>query len=162
MKKIIFTLFSILFINNAYSMSCSNEKFENFIINTHILKGKIVNKTEIKSGSLVEQYFLIEPIKFFTKETNEKLIVYNIVSKLTIAKNKMSMQELSDLKGYDQNYDILLDTSKEYYFFVDKSTNKVTVSHCSSRILEVSNLHKGYLAYKALSLFNTENYPLIK
>lgn len=159
-------LFSNLFINNTYAMSCSNPNFEDYIFNTHILKGKITNKTEVESGSMVNQYFLIEPIKFFTKETSEKLIVSNFISKSTITESKMSKQELSDLKmemqGYDYNYDTLLDTSKEYYFFVDKNTNNVTVSPCSSRILDVNKLKKGYLAYKALYLFNTENIPLIK
>jgi hypothetical protein len=165
MKKIIFTLFSILFINNAYSLDCKGSNFTDFITNKHILKGKLTNKTETIDGSWVTQHFLIDPIIFFTKVTDEKLIVSNFVHKLTIEKSKMSKEELDNhykVFAYNVSYDSVLDTSKEYYFFVDKNTNQVRNEACSPFIIEESKLTEGYLEHKALSLFNTENYPLIK
>jgi hypothetical protein len=152
--KIISILISALFSVNTYALSCKGHDFNDYIVNKHILKGNLVNKIEINKESLIYQYFLIEPIHFFTEKTNEKLIVHNIVSK----------SSLSDKEGqisYNYNYDKILDTTKDYYFFVDKKTNIVQVSHCSSFILETDNLTENFLEHKAISLFNNNKIEVI-
>lgn len=87
MKKILILLF-ILFVNKSYALSCMPVQKENYILNTHILNANIVKEKEVEKDGLVYQSFLVKPTHFFSKKTNEKLYITNVVSSLNLKRKR--------------------------------------------------------------------------
>jgi hypothetical protein len=152
MKKLIGMMLLFFWSQGASALSCDTASFESYIFGQHIVKARLVNQQDIEYNNMVvNQYFLVEPIVYLTASTQEKLVVKNMITKRSLVSRKASMN--GDPHGMDNNYDIIIDTSKVYYVFVDKKNHMVETSPCNSRVIREDRLMNHPQAAKAIALF---------